>query len=216
MVQAIETGQITTHHPELPEGYTDALTGLPNRRWLEQQIAFQLGKNPGNFTLGIVDLEDFKTDNDRDGHAAGDEKLKLTGATLDENLRSEQDHGIDIERRSDPEQVDDQLGVGRTARVGGDEFIFILSGALSPEQLEATKLRLQTTLEEKGVRASIGMKSHQLGETRENLLKTADDRMYENKAMRKEERLKAMPLRKRTAIRIAGLLYKYADHPAPR
>ncbi len=217
MSQTIETGIPNPHHPELPKGYSDALTGLPNRRWLEREISTQITANPGDFSLYFVDLEDFKTDvNDLLGHAYGDEMLKQTGATLDENIRGVKHDEVPVERRSYPEHSLDQLGVGRTARIGGDEFVVIVAGSMDDGELESMKQRLQTALEERGIRASIGGKSHEFGETREELLKAADDQMYQDKSERKEARFKLLPRRKQAAFHVAGILYKYANHGRPR
>ncbi|HET8819059.1 MAG TPA: sensor domain-containing diguanylate cyclase [Xanthomonadaceae bacterium] len=87
----------------------DALTGLPNRYRLEQElqraIAHAAGSGDG---LGLlyIDLDGFKAVNDRGGHGAGDRLLREVAHRLQQGLR----------------QGD------LVARVGGDEFVALLPG----------------------------------------------------------------------------------------
>ncbi len=89
------------------QALTDELTGLPNRRglneWLERH-----GDEAGRQGLSIffVDLDDFKLVNDVMGHAAGDEILTAVSKAISETVRP-QDH---------------------VARIGGDEFIVAALG----------------------------------------------------------------------------------------
>ena len=85
----------------------DALTGLLNRRGLEQRFA-----SPEEFasTVLFLDLDGFKAINDRGGHAAGDDALKLTAHILRNAVR-----------------VEDVV-----ARVGGDEFVIVLTNFRAP------------------------------------------------------------------------------------
>lgn len=87
----------------------DPLTGLRNRRFLEQEleplIVSQRGR--GKDLCGVmIDLDNFKRYNDSCGHQAGDELLRFVGELLNGALRQE-DHAI---------------------RVGGDEFLLLLPG----------------------------------------------------------------------------------------
>ncbi len=80
--------------------FTDPLTGLPGRRACEEALA-QLG---GVFTVAMVDIDRFKSINDRHGHAAGDQVLRLVAARLAE-----------------------VGGSGRAFRWGGEEFVVLFA-----------------------------------------------------------------------------------------
>jgi diguanylate cyclase (GGDEF)-like protein/PAS domain S-box-containing protein len=88
--------------------YFDALTGLANRRLLQDRLEQVLAKGHRNATLAAVmflDLDHFKQVNDVHGHEAGDELLKLAAQRLSQCVRR-----------------DDTV-----ARQGGDEFIVVLA-----------------------------------------------------------------------------------------
>jgi diguanylate cyclase (GGDEF)-like protein/PAS domain S-box-containing protein len=99
--------------------YHDALTGLPNRILVEQEIDLALARARragGAAALMFVDLDDFKEVNDRLGHAAGDRLLANVSARLRSVLRDS-----------------DVL-----ARQGGDEFLVLL-GDLSDDPTAAAE-----------------------------------------------------------------------------
>lgn len=92
------------------EAHTDALTGLLNRSGLALAAdrAFALADRTGlPLTIALIDLDDFKQVNDRDGHAAGDNLLVQMTRTWSEEL-----------------QAGDIF-----ARLGGDEFLVVLVGS---------------------------------------------------------------------------------------
>lgn len=70
---------------------TDPLTGLPNRRYLEERLAEELSRSkrydyPMSFLM--IDIDDFKIYNDKNGHQAGDLALQITAHCLKGALRS--------------------------------------------------------------------------------------------------------------------------------
>lgn len=87
---------------------TDPLTGLPNRRAIEEWATKQLrGAARHNFSLWVVvgDIDNFKTVNDTFGHDAGDAVLKGFAEILKKNTRASDISG----------------------RLGGDEFLLVLT-----------------------------------------------------------------------------------------
>jgi two-component system, cell cycle response regulator len=88
--------------------HTDSLTGLPNRRAIEDWAARQLrGAARHGFALwvALADLDNFKSINDSYGHDAGDQVLQKFGDVLRENTRASDISG----------------------RMGGDEFLLVLT-----------------------------------------------------------------------------------------
>lgn len=85
------------------QAYTDTLTGLRNRRALDQVLEQMLKANSG-FAVMHIDLDYFKAVNDTLGHAAGDHVLQVVSAAMIEETRA----------------------TDTVARVGGDEFTVIL------------------------------------------------------------------------------------------
>jgi len=86
---------------------TDALTGLPNRRYLEERLAEELNRSkrydyPMSFLM--IDIDDFKAYNDKNGHQAGDLALQITAHCLKAALRA-----ADV-----------------ASRYGGEEFCILL------------------------------------------------------------------------------------------
>ncbi len=86
----------------------DVLTGLPNRRLLMRQLSNEISRATRHGRYGaliFLDLDNFKTINDSLGHSVGDKLLKLISKRLTDNVRQED----------------------CVARMGGDEFIIILT-----------------------------------------------------------------------------------------
>jgi two-component system cell cycle response regulator len=131
-----EVGQrIVALHRELEEknrlleqlALTDALTGLPNRRAIEQWGTRQLsGAVRHDFQLCVVeaDLDQFKAINDTYGHDAGDAVLKRFGEILKFNTRQ-----CDI-----------------SGRIGGDEFLMVVT-YVNPEGIQVAIERIREQLQ---------------------------------------------------------------------
>lgn len=155
----------------------DNLTGLPNRRLLEDRARMAFARQARSpepaCTLLFLDLDGFKEINDRLGHKAGDAVLRITA-----------------ERAGMAVRVQDTV-----ARWGGDEFIVLIENA-APEVVQALVERLREALENpidyEGqsivVGVSIGIAAFpEHGGTFEELLKAADRVMYSDKTGRKAE-----------------------------
>lgn len=151
----------------------DPLTGLFNRRYMEESLERELHRAARhNITLGVImlDLDHFKRFNDTFGHAAGDTILRELG-----NLLQSQLHGEDI-----------------ACRYGGEEFaLIILDAPLAiviqrAEQLRAAVRQLNVTYREQSlgtVTLSLGVAVYpDHGVTAEELLRAADTALYQAKA----------------------------------
>jgi diguanylate cyclase (GGDEF)-like protein/PAS domain S-box-containing protein len=154
--------------------YHDALTGLPNRTQLEEQLRTDLvrARRAGEaVALLYFDLDNFKLVNDSLGHAAGDEVLRETARRVSELVR-----GGDV-----------------LARQGGDEFLLLMHCAGAETAGAAAQLaaeRIASALErpyeisdaEFHIGASIGVALFpEHADDAENLLKHADSAMYQAK-----------------------------------
>jgi diguanylate cyclase (GGDEF)-like protein len=154
----------------------DSLTGLYNRRMLDQflpQVITQCATEHKPLTLLMFDVDHFKALNDTLGHAAGDELLRSVGQIIHSTIREN-----DI-----------------AFRYGGDEFTVVLPECDAPASKRVTD-RLQSLVKSLGEtlnsplrpRLSIGISTlEELTEpTAVNLLKRADERLYESKAARRQ------------------------------
>ena len=139
---------------------TDYLTGLANRRYVEEQLRKALAwsvRHGHPATVLIADVDHFKQINDAHGHAAGDDVLVKVAATLVGAVRAE-----------------DTVG-----RWGGEEFI-VVAGQTGPPQAEQLAERLrQAVAEQTQVTVSIGGACSMSGV---RLLEVADDNLYAAKA----------------------------------
>jgi diguanylate cyclase (GGDEF)-like protein len=150
--------------------FTDALTGLPNRRAAESQIRqakLRLEEDQIPFAVALVDIDYFKKVNDTYGHDIGDEVLKIVAKTLDSSTR---------------------LG-DMASRWGGEEFLLILSGiteeAVSP-LLEKIRLLVENSQYRSedlsiDVTVSIGASMGRPEEEPTTLFKRTDTALYDAK-----------------------------------
>lgn len=138
------------------EALLDALTGLGNRRRAEQLLDTTL---PGDI-IGMLDLDDFKTLNDAEGHTVGDRVLAALGAFLRTSLR-----GGDV-----------------AARYGGEEFLLIIRGSGHEAHTIAERLRVGWVETRPPVTLSIGTAVLAEGEAPRDALARADGALFAAKA----------------------------------
>ena len=169
--------------------YYDCLTGLPNRRLLNErlQLALQTAAHSGRHgALMLLDLDHFKHLNDTQGHAVGDELL----------LQVTQRLQVEVQAMTHAAGHGGNLYEGLVARLGGDEFVVLLEGLSSQDHEAATQvewlannfllsLRQPYLLRDKSYSGtpSIGivLLTQELHSSDE-LLKRADVAMYQAKA----------------------------------
>ena len=150
---------------------TDALTRLPNRRAFDGEMACQLAesKRTGRpFCLAMIDVDHFKTFNDKYGHQAGDEVLRGVAEILRQNM-----------------------GEGEmAARFGGEEFTVVLPATRAAEA-ERRVERIRQAIgdaschfagEELRITVSLGLAELLAGETTAELIQRADAALYDAKA----------------------------------
>jgi diguanylate cyclase (GGDEF)-like protein len=101
----------------------DALTGLGNRRVLEQRLGYEITRHRRHrrrFCVVAMDLDGFKQVNDRFGHQAGDEVLREVARALERSVRDQD----------------------TVVRLGGDEFC-ILAPESGPAEAESLAARVR-------------------------------------------------------------------------
>lgn len=150
----------------------DPLTGLSNRRAFNRTLDMEMERARRNKTplcLVLLDLDNFKSVNDTYGHPCGDKVLVTFAALLEEHKRK----------------------YDMAARIGGEEFVLILSG-VSLVKAQGIVQRLLTTFRETridcgetsfSVTSSAGLASYKgkVELTSEALLELADKALYEAK-----------------------------------
>jgi len=149
---------------------TDTLTGLPNRRALEEffrtaQIAAMERDEP--LSVLLIDIDHFKLFNDDFGHGVGDQVLRLMAKVLRERVRE-----VDL-----------------PARYGGEELIAVLPGAELATCYDVAE-RIRRTISEcsitrrstgevlPNITVSIGVGQFQLGESMADLIDQCDRALY--------------------------------------
>ena len=167
------------------ESLSDALTGLPNTRYMVSHMARELARaerHGSQVAILVLDLDDFKEINDTHGHHAGDRALREVAGVFRETIRP----------------------YDACVRYAGDEFIIVLAGC-GPDEAEVKRLELQFAVDTMKFEApggrpvnlgvSIGAAVYpEDGETYEALLATADGRMYHDKKSRKRPSLRSQPV----------------------
>ncbi len=154
--------------------YTDALTGLYNRRYMNANLdrkILEIAETAKPVSLILFDIDHFKQVNDQHGHAAGDEVLKGIAERIGHGVRD-----MDL-----------------VARYGGEEFVVIMPDTPS-ETANKIAERLRALVADQAfpvtgmdapleVTISLGVATtHDPMEEAESLLKRADEALYQAKA----------------------------------
>jgi diguanylate cyclase len=163
--------------------YHDELTGLPNRRLLLDrlnQAVAQAARQHKQVVLLLLDLDGFKSVNDRLGHAGGDKLLQAVARRLTDVIR----------------------GADTACRYGGDEFLIMLPEVDNPGMADAVWGKLKLALSEPYVidgyqvrlTASMGSVVYPTdAQTDAELIRGADGALYRAKARRGDAFIKALP-----------------------
>jgi diguanylate cyclase (GGDEF)-like protein len=147
--------------------WTDPLTGLPNRRAAEARIEKEL-QSPGPFCMVVMDLNRFKSINDRFGHACGDQVLTTFARHLQRAFREG-----DV-----------------VYRWGGDEFLVVMNGTMRDIRgtlQPGNSMEQKVTVAVSGkpvdlvVRAALGVAQRAPGDGADELFARADANMYQEK-----------------------------------
>ena len=157
---------------------TDSLTAMPNRRYLEERLAEELNRSKRydyQMSFLMIDIDDFKAYNDKNGHQAGDLALQITAHCLKAALRS-----ADV-----------------ASRYGGEEFCILLpqtgmteAGAIA----DRIRHRVNTTHFPHGKTQPLGRVTISVGvstfssilNTSENIIAAADRALYQAKSLGKD------------------------------
>lgn len=149
----------------------DSVTGLPSRRLVEEEVGRTMTSSAGLLCVVFIDLDGFKSVNDRLGHAAGDALLGEVGRRLQTTMRER-----------------DLVG-----RFGGDEFI-VVAEVDHEEDAAALAERIRQSVAQPypgipsdlPITASVGVAatsgSVEAGFVFDQLVRTADHAMYEAKS----------------------------------
>jgi diguanylate cyclase (GGDEF)-like protein len=119
---AVAISNASLHQMISRQAYSDTLTGLPNRRALDERLEDEVAsarRNNYSFAVIMMDLDGFKAVNDTYGHAVGDEVLRLVFGQMAQGVRT----------------------TDFLARYGGDELTLILSQSeMSSVQVVSEKI----------------------------------------------------------------------------
>jgi diguanylate cyclase (GGDEF)-like protein len=174
------------------EARTDHLTGLANRREFERVMEREVAlseRHGRSLSLMMIDLDNLKRINDRQGHRAGDAALRLVAQQLQRVVRAS-----DV-----------------CARVGGDEFAVAMPET-GIERARDVVVRLRTAVRQVGLSAksadqvavSIGVAAWRPGQDWQAVYQVADGDLYEDKRRHKSARAWVKPELERPPIRLLG------------
>ena len=150
--------------------HTDGLTGIGNRRALDEALIREIGRSTRNrspVSVVLADVDNFKLYNDRHGHLAGDECLRKVAHALRDSLKRSADF---------------------IGRYGGEEFCLVLPDTAAADALHIAErarlaimdLKIPAAREGARVTASFGVATHSSGDgcTPEAVLSEADEALY--------------------------------------
>jgi diguanylate cyclase len=140
---------------------TDPLTGIPNRRVWDEEVPSELerARRSGSpLCVAMLDLDHFKLYNDHNGHQAGDRVLKEVAAAWRSAVRT-----TDL-----------------LARYGGEEFGLLLPACTLDDAIDVVQRMRVATPDE--VTCSIGLASWDFRESAADLVRRADEALYDAKA----------------------------------
>ena len=143
---------------------TDPLTGLPNRRAFELMLRVEevrARRYGAPAAVAVIDLDNLKLLNDRDGHEAGDRYLRAAAQALAGAMRS----------------------TDTVFRIGGDEFA-VIAAPCPAARAKSLATRLRTALAEADVTASLGVAVRGPHMTMHEVVDQADGLMYAEKTDR--------------------------------
>ncbi|MEA1956600.1 MAG: diguanylate cyclase [Campylobacterota bacterium] len=153
------------------KAYTDELTKSYNRAFFEEEFTKELNKKEDDTKLSVIllDIDNFKSINDTYGHLIGDEILKDLVILIKQKTRQK------ITRQKDI-----------LARWGGEEFIQLLPNASLQNAIKiADNLRKSIEkyifVNELRITCSFGVAEFSEGDTKQNIIKKADDALYDAK-----------------------------------
>lgn len=148
------------HRMVLQRATRDGLTDLPNQRAFQDefpQAVASAARYEDPFALALLDVDDFKLINDRNGHPHGDAILKRVAEILGEARPGD-----------------------RPYRIGGDEFALSLTHT-DADGARAVARRLGAKLKDAGIGVSIGVSALRPGQQADTLRAEADAALYEAK-----------------------------------
>ena len=155
------------HGAALQAAWTDSLTGLPNRRRVLDFLAVALDdarKKSAPLSIAMIDLDHFKSINDRVGHAGGDLVLKHFAKACSSHLRAS-----------------DVIG-----RIGGEEFLVVLPGCALDDAvnlMETLRARLAASellacMAGKQYTISAGLATAEHDDSVDSIMPRADSALY--------------------------------------
>jgi diguanylate cyclase (GGDEF)-like protein len=165
-VVALENARL--HRIVQRQALVDSLTGLANRRSIEDTLRSELARTARSGDGGclvLADLDDFKQVNDRHGHPVGDEVLKTFARTLRQTVR-----GSDVAGRWGGEEF--ALVLTSTDEAGGIRLAERARAAIESQQV------LATDGQQVSVTASFGVAAFPAGQDLGELVEAADAALY--------------------------------------